>query len=583
MYSNDTIFTKIAEALLIDYTSVYYVNATTNEYHWFSINPEFHSLQLEPDGEDFFTVMAKESERVVYKDDQHIFKTDIQKDKLLKDMKDGAMKSIEYRLVIDGKPVWHRLRLIKAATGDNDYFVLGVLNVDEEVRRRNKAQILEHERDIYNQIASSLAEHYDTLYYINTETNHYIEFSSRDVYKNLNIPQEGKDFFKESAKNIPLAVHPEDSKRVVELHQKKVMLNNLKQNNSFTCTYRLIINGNTINCRNTQMWASDKKHIIVCIENINAEVIAEQVFMQSQKNSITYNAIAETLASHYDIIHYVDIEGESYSTFSTNKTFGNLEVRGEGEEFFKYVLIDAENNVFFEDKERVLTCLTKDYLISSLDNTKQFNMDYRLIKNENIQYTRLSVMFSSDHTHFIFGIENITEEINKEEEHIRALRTANEMARRDELTGAKNKNAYQELETNIQINIDRDKDCIEFAIVVCDLNNLKLINDTKGHKAGDEYIRTACQIIFDIFSHSPVFRIGGDEFAAVLTDRDYRDRDSLFENLREIVLENKKSDNKPVIATGLSVYDPENDTKVSDVFERADTMMYQNKKDLKST
>ena len=195
----------------------------------------------------------------------------------------------------------------------------------------------------------------------------------------------------------------------------------------------------------------------------------------------------------------------------------------------------------------------------------------------------MSVMFSSDHTHFIFGIENITEEINKEEEHIRALRTANEMARRDELTGAKNKNAYQELETNIQINIDRDKDCIEFAIVVCDLNNLKLINDTKGHKAGDEYIRTACQIIFDIFSHSPVFRIGGDEFAAVLTDRDYRDRDSLFENLREIVLENKKLDNKPVIATGLSVYDPNNDTKVSDVFERADTMMYQNKKDLKKT
>ena len=360
MYNNDSIFTKIAEALLIDYTSVYYVNASTNEYHWFSINPEFHSLQLEPDGEDFFTVMAKESERVIYKDDQHIFKTDLQKEKLLKDMKDGAMKSIEYRLIIDGKPVWHRLRLIKAATGDNDYFILGVLNVDEEVRRRNKAQILEHERDVYNQIASSLAEHYDTLYYINTETNHYIEFSSTDVYKNLNIPQEGKDFFKDSTKNIPIAVHPEDSKRVVELHQKEVMLNNLKQNNSFTCTYRLVINGNIINCRNTQMWASDKIHIIVCIENINAEVIAEQVFMQSQKNSITYNAIAETLASHYDIIHYVDIEGENYSTFSTNKTFGNLEVRGEGEEFFKYVLIDAEHNVFFEDKERVLACLTKD-------------------------------------------------------------------------------------------------------------------------------------------------------------------------------------------------------------------------------
>lgn len=581
MYSNDTIFTKIAEALLIDYTSVYYVDVTTGEYHWYSINPEFHSLKLEPDGDDFFTDMAKEVERVVYKEDRHIFQSDIQKEQLLKDMKDGSMKSIEYRLVINGKPIWHRLRLIKGATEDNNYLVLGVLNVDEEIRMRFETAKLENEREIFNQIAHSLAEHYDTLYYIDTETNHYLEFSSTDVYKNLNIPPEGNNFFKESAKNIPIAVHPEDAERVLQLHKKKEMLKNLKQRNIFTCTYRLIINGNVVNCRNSQMWAGDKRHIIVCIENINAEVIAEQVFMQSQKNSITYNAIAETLAAHYDIIHYVDIEEEIYSTFATNKTFGNLEIKGEGSEFFKYVLIDADNNVFYEDKERVMSCLTKDYLISALDNSKQFVMDYRLVKNDNIQYTRLSVMFSSDHTHFIFGIENITEEIIREEEHIHALRAANEMAHRDELTGAKNKNAYSELEDNIQVNIDRERDCIEFAIVVCDLNNLKLINDTKGHKAGDEYIKSACKIIFDTFSHSPVFRIGGDEFAAVLTDRDYRDRDALLDNLRNIVLDNKEAGDKPVIATGLSVYNPEEDVKVSDVFERADNMMYQNKKALK--
>lgn len=112
MDENDVIFNKIAEALLVDYSSVYYVNAVTNEYKWYSINPEFHSLQIEKDGKDFFKNTSRDAEQVVYEEDLHIFKEDIQKEKLLKDMKEGTMQSIVYRLMIDGKPVYHTLRLI---------------------------------------------------------------------------------------------------------------------------------------------------------------------------------------------------------------------------------------------------------------------------------------------------------------------------------------------------------------------------------------------------------------------------------------------------------------------------------------
>lgn len=275
MFDNDAIFNKIAEALLIDYTSVYYINAVTNEYQWYSINPDYHSLKLEQGGEDFFKNMAHDAEKVVYEEDKHIFMKDIQKDNLLKSMKDGTMQSIVYRLVIDGKPVYHTLRLIKGRSDNDDYFILGVLNVDKDVRAKQAAEQVEKERHIYNQIASSLAGHYDTLYYIDIDTNHYFEFSSTDTYKSLNIPTEGDDFFAESAKNIPRAVHPDDYQAVMELHQKDNMLNNIKQNRTFSASYRLIIGGDLIHCRNTQILASDMKHIIICIENINAQVIAE--------------------------------------------------------------------------------------------------------------------------------------------------------------------------------------------------------------------------------------------------------------------------------------------------------------------
>jgi len=91
-----------------------------------------------------------------------------------------------------------------------------------------------------------------------------------------------------------------------------------------------------------------------------------------------------------------------------------------------------------------------------------------------------------------------------------------EKANTDPLTGVKSKHAFliheQELDQKIQ-----SESGIEFAIVICDVNGLKHLNDTMGHKAGDAYIREACTLVCECFQHSPVFRIGGDEFVITLT------------------------------------------------------------------
>ena len=115
------IFKKISEALLSDYSSVYYVNAVTNEYYWYSVNHEFHSLNLEKGGDDFFKNLISDSKKVIYKEDQHIFCEDIQKENLLSLLSKGMVQSIDYRLMINGKPVWHSLRMIHGFDENSDY------------------------------------------------------------------------------------------------------------------------------------------------------------------------------------------------------------------------------------------------------------------------------------------------------------------------------------------------------------------------------------------------------------------------------------------------------------------------------
>ena len=156
------------------------------------------------------------------------------------------------------------------------------------------------------------------------------------------------------------------------------------------------------------------------------------------------------------------------------------------------------------------------------------------------------------------------------------------LARHDELTGIKNKTAYSELEETIQSSIDRKERTLPFAVAVCDVNDLKKVNDTEGHQAGDELIKAAAKMICNTFTHSPVYRIGGDEFVVFLQGDDFNSREELVGRMRVIVMQNNIKKSGPVIAIGISEYDPKNDRRVTDVFEHADNLMYENKKELKA-
>ncbi len=156
---------------------------------------------------------------------------------------------------------------------------------------------------------------------------------------------------------------------------------------------------------------------------------------------------------------------------------------------------------------------------------------------------------------------------------------AQAIALTDPLTGVKSKHAFLFREKEIDASIKAGT-AESFAVVVCDVNGLKVINDTLGHNAGDGYIQSASKMICDIFQHSPVFRTGGDEFVVIIRGRDYIIRKELVLALHDRSVEHI-SKNEVVVSGGLSEYNPGVDSSFHNVFERADTLMYEEKKLLK--
>lgn len=155
-----------------------------------------------------------------------------------------------------------------------------------------------------------------------------------------------------------------------------------------------------------------------------------------------------------------------------------------------------------------------------------------------------------------------------------------EVMKRDPLTNVNNRMAYEDKENFLQSEINSGA-AVQFAIAMFDVNNLKIINDSKGHEAGDEYLIRCCRLICNVFKHSPVYRVGGDEFIAVLSGDDYNSRDELLERLQNRM--SPYTATLPIpedyisIAAGISEYVHGEDTSVQDITRRADEKMYHNK------
>ena len=160
----------------------------------------------------------------------------------------------------------------------------------------------------------------------------------------------------------------------------------------------------------------------------------------------------------------------------------------------------------------------------------------------------------------------------------------NDLAHRDALTGIRNKLAYEQ--EMLRLEHDRTMGETRFGIAVIDLNDLKVINDRYGHDCGDVSLRTLSNLICMVFTHSPVFRIGGDEFVVILKNNDYDKVDELVVEFQRQSEELNHADGlepweRVEAAIGYVRYDPSLDSDVAATFHRADKVMYENKRQMK--
>lgn len=432
---------------------------------------------------------------------------------------------------------------------------------------------------MYTRIAQTLARGYTMLYYINLDTEEFIEYHTN---KNgtLSKGRHGQRFFDMCKADVKRFVYPEDRDLVEHAMERRTLLETLDRNETFMMTYRLQGNGEpTYASMKVSRMEDDEHFIIIGVTDVDEQMKQQQVAERVKEERAAYARLT-ALTGDLICVYIVDPETGSYREYSASEGFEAFAIAKEGADFFSTTREQSRKHVYPEDLDRFLSMCNKEDVLSEIGRHGIFLLSYRLVIDGKPTYVQFkaAMVNEAEGERLIIGVNDIDAQVREEKRYEQRLAQAQNKARIDALTGIKNKFAYLDAEEQLNRQI-AEQSQPAFSIVILDVNDLKIVNDLAGHQAGDQYLRDASKIICDIFKHSPVFRIGGDEFAVISQGTDYANIEELVGRVNDHNTEAFGSGGV-IIACGMARYD--SDESVASVFARADQNMYENKNVLKT-
>ena len=434
---------------------------------------------------------------------------------------------------------------------------------------------------VYNHIAHALARDCSDLYYVNMDTDELIEFHTDDARGVLSEARRGRDFFEGCERDARLYLHPDDQEKFIHAMKRDYLARALDGGRVFELTYRLMRDGKP---RYVQMKLSrmedDPRILVIAVSDVDELMRQRRAEERVREERLIY-ARLHAITGNFIVVYVVDPVTNRYREFSATPDYEkSFERDKEGEDFFAAVRRDARVFAHPRDLDGFLAAFTKENVLAEVERSGIFTWGYRILMDGKPLYVQMkaAMVEEQEGPRLIVGLNDINAQIMQEEEYRRRLAQAQSEANLDALTGVKNKHAFLVAEAALDRQIAEHRQP-PFAVVIFDVNGLKTVNDTAGHQSGDRCLRDACKVICEIFKRSPVFRVGGDEFAVLAQGHDYENIEARLDAMRRHNAEAARGGGV-VIACGMSKF--EHDSCVASVFARADQRMYENKNQLKA-
>ncbi|MBQ7487343.1 MAG: EAL domain-containing protein [Clostridia bacterium] len=237
----ETTYADIARALAADYYHIYIVDLDTDGYFEYFSQAGVEALAMERHGSDFFAASRRDAMLRVYEKDREMFLSRFTKENIIRELDEQGVFTATYRLMDTDTPVYANMKVTRMRAGGNR-IIIGVSIQDTSTKEKMRLEELQKERDAMVRIMA-LSDGYLSLYTVDPDTGYYVRYSSSDDYDSLRTTYSGEDFFRQSAIDAALVVHPDDLRMFRDAFTEANVLREIRTNGSFRINYRLMING----------------------------------------------------------------------------------------------------------------------------------------------------------------------------------------------------------------------------------------------------------------------------------------------------------------------------------------------------
>ncbi|MBQ9333771.1 MAG: EAL domain-containing protein [Lachnospiraceae bacterium] len=254
-------YEQIARALSSDYLYLFYVDLESEDFTEYSHSSVDDSLSAKRVGTDFFAASRRDAGKILHPDDRERFISSFTKDNVLRTIDENGAFLIGYRLLIDSEPVYVNMKGVRIGS---HRLIIGVNNVDLQVRLQKAYDRLDEERRVYSRVMALVGD-FVCMYIVDPETGSYTEYSSTDKYDALNMSKSGDDFFRDAREESIQVIYPEDVELFRIMFTRDRMIDEISKNGQFMMIYRLIIDDKPeyVNLKATMFEENGRRQIIV--------------------------------------------------------------------------------------------------------------------------------------------------------------------------------------------------------------------------------------------------------------------------------------------------------------------------------
>ena len=280
---------RVAQALAADYFCIYYVNTKNNKFIEYSASEEYRALGLPRSGEDFISFSRERFESIIYPEDQERFLDGFVKEKIISELDAHGIYKLAFRLMFNGVPTYVQLKVTRMIEKEGTHIVIGISSVDEQMKAMEAFEMAHHASITFGRVATALAGDYFSIYVVDLDTDHFVEYSATKEFDTLGVEKNGEDFFNLSRRNMLRLIYEDDRERFMGTFYREKIMSILERDKIFTMKYRLVF-GDTpvwVSMKATLLEDKDGRHLIIGTNNIEAQMEREAEYQRRVREART--------------------------------------------------------------------------------------------------------------------------------------------------------------------------------------------------------------------------------------------------------------------------------------------------------